>query len=757
MDGRTNPSTRKDLPPRFALITPSASPPSSRSSYASRGRRTDRAPSAKRPRLASTPSSAFSASTPSSSAQPDANQIDEDRRASSLRLMNFWSQLGERYNRPLDEDDIIDLRDGSLHKNRGVLQGVDHIYDLGYFAAGDGASDANATDTASEGGGPPENEDDDVDEIDAFAPEANISDELEMEKEKLHVPPVRAMDPADAEDLREFLEAEQRRKELHGDDEEDEEVDPMLLRGESLGLNWPNLFRGENGDEVQSAEGEDDGVSIYDGDGASVAYEEEAGHPVAPTKVKAPAVQKALLRVPSDDESEDEFATWDFDVSTPAPRPRTGQRPPDEDVIDLTDSPSPSPPPPPQRAKSRAPARGPSRPASRARSKSRPQARLPKTPPRSEFKTPPPPSPEPITQLFTPPRSSVSAVENTPDVLQSCDIEYPSPPPPPRVRPRPRPAYKGAQHSADTPTGSSTAVAPLPPRDPPAESCITKLKPTKTPKTVHTAEVVLTRRSRRPSTTVKITDDNLHLSKARRQDEHNNHEGEVSDPERRLTRKEKGKGKDLPSFVDSHAQSDTEHPDGQVSNTEAKKTAQKAKPRGKAKAKQKSDDVGTTPKTSHGLPSRTGKRKRIVSSSPAFGQSTNEQPSVDISPVAHVKSKLSISIAFRRRKRRYLRARTPQSLACTFPCTSDTPTGPICVHVPASDAVHSAAPRQTWSVPACCASGSTSAVPYRTSNPSLVVSHECDFRVVARARLSARVSCALRNAPRALASVHTAS
>ncbi|KAI0252001.1 hypothetical protein BJV78DRAFT_1206313, partial [Lactifluus subvellereus] len=62
----------------------------------------------KRQRHASTPSS--SSSLPSTPSR-DRSGVDfhQARFESSMRLKDAWAQLAQRYARPLDEDDIIDL------------------------------------------------------------------------------------------------------------------------------------------------------------------------------------------------------------------------------------------------------------------------------------------------------------------------------------------------------------------------------------------------------------------------------------------------------------------------------------------------------------------------------------------------------------------------------------------------------------------------------------------------------------------------
>ena len=136
------------------------------------------------------------------------------RRASSSRVLDVWSSLAERYSRRLADDDIVDLRTGDIIKDRNVLRSTSVDYNIGCF--GDPRAHADGTDTPTDEGA------DSEDELDSFAPGADISDELEMERVyREGVLPVTEMDPADAEDLKEFLEAENKRKELFGSDSEE--------------------------------------------------------------------------------------------------------------------------------------------------------------------------------------------------------------------------------------------------------------------------------------------------------------------------------------------------------------------------------------------------------------------------------------------------------------------------------------------------------------------------------------------------------
>ncbi|KIM89361.1 hypothetical protein PILCRDRAFT_222183 [Piloderma croceum F 1598] len=310
------------------LMTPSASPVPFR-------RPQDRPSPTKRPRLTSsstpsTSSSSFVSTPPAFSNQTyhtvtangDGTDLHDARRASSFRVLNVWSQLAERYSRPLAEDDIVNLRTGDFVKDRNVMRSTPHQYDIGFF----GDLDGTETPTTDEGSD---------DELDAFAPGANISDELErVSREGLD--PVREMDPADAQDLREFLEAESRRREEFGSEGE-----------ESLGKEG---MEGESGDEYNEVELPEDSFT----DGSTDEVEDELVKddqwpdpnldqtsdldPDSDSK-EEDSTYTVRVKDPDDADSDDELGIWDdhnegsivfytiTPVSTPPPVPRKRGRP----------------------------------------------------------------------------------------------------------------------------------------------------------------------------------------------------------------------------------------------------------------------------------------------------------------------------------------------------------------------------------------------------------------------------------------------
>ena len=443
----------KEPPPRPPLITPSASPPVSRISQ-----RRDRPPAAKRPRLSATPS--HSSSTRAGSSTSNAVDVDAQRLESRDRLMRTWEQLAERYYKPLEEDDIVDLRELKFLKDRGVTRGAERAYAIGSLAVPaevESVADADADDATSQGadeenGG---EEDESADELDLLS-DAPIPPVPENYK-TWYVPPADATNAEDAEAFREFEEAERKWRALSGADEKEDED----------GLPEHSPQEDEKDEDV---------------------LPEVVDAPSSSSRPHEPVSQRRKSRAPSrpsgDDSSEDELAAWVIDDAPATTRHPT---PPDEDVIDLTESRSPSPSSPRGRSRSR-PRRVPSPATSRARSRSKARATEAKRPQTPEPEPQRATSPEEVLQLLTPPRSS-SAAESVPEDNEPPPpaAETPSPKfPKPRARYTPRPRTP----SDDEEDISSTNDAMPPPLEP------LRVGPPKKPKKQRsikglTAEVVI--------------------------------------------------------------------------------------------------------------------------------------------------------------------------------------------------------------------------------------------------------------------------
>lgn len=207
------PPIRKS-PEKPPLITPSASPPPVRSFFPQPYRLTDSAPPLKRQRFLSiSRQSSVQSSSPAKSTPEPPLDLQKEREASTLRLLDVWSQLAERYTRRLDEDDIVDIRTGEIVKDNGVIRKSRKLE----FGA-----ELEPKNNKEKDGADAEEDEDDIDELDLFAQENGESDEVHSDMDGRRVPPVAPLDPRDAEDLRQFLEAERIRKEACGSEPEDD-------------------------------------------------------------------------------------------------------------------------------------------------------------------------------------------------------------------------------------------------------------------------------------------------------------------------------------------------------------------------------------------------------------------------------------------------------------------------------------------------------------------------------------------------------
>ena len=295
--------------PRRALLTPSASPslgPPDR-------------PPAKRPRLRSTPSSAISATPSTSNESTTSSDVNSARRASTLRVLNTWAQLAERYNKRLDEDDIIDLHRFVIVKDRGAVEGASKEYHIGHLAVDSDQDDPDPDQDQEDS----EQEDDD-NELNALPPsETATDDDVPISKKELlrGVPPLSAT--TDAEDLREFLEAEKKRRELAENEEEEEDMSPEQL----------SALRKELEERVKKRE-----AAI-----ANQARDVTSAEPAPGREADTTPARPATCVPPSDDESEDELALWTHDESTaiyPVARDESEQdvQEVEQEVIELTET-----------------------------------------------------------------------------------------------------------------------------------------------------------------------------------------------------------------------------------------------------------------------------------------------------------------------------------------------------------------------------------------------------------------------------------
>ncbi|KIK47513.1 hypothetical protein CY34DRAFT_104486 [Suillus luteus UH-Slu-Lm8-n1] len=211
-------------------------------------------------------------------APPDCRPTKRPRLSKSThRVLNVWAQLAERYNKRLDEDDIVDLYSGTIISDRGVLKnGKD--YDFGHFTPDDSPDDQDQEQEQEPG---EQDQDDDVDELDTLpirrAPgtDGTMASTSELLRA---VPPLSAT--TDADDLNDFLEAEKRRRELLGDEDSEDDMSMEELAALRKALNESEEDQEQTETEtvdpehaaVIEDESEDELNSIWQHDEASAVY-----------------------------------------------------------------------------------------------------------------------------------------------------------------------------------------------------------------------------------------------------------------------------------------------------------------------------------------------------------------------------------------------------------------------------------------------------------------------------------------------------
>ena len=133
--------------------------------------------------------------------------IQTDRDASKHRSIGVRSNLAERYTRPINEDDILDINTAKITTDRGIIRNSRKI-SFGAVAA------PSAEDVATDEG---TDEDDEEDELDAFADTTTKADNAAQSEKEL---PVTGLGLTDVEDLRA---SERTRKDLCGNEVEEDD------------------------------------------------------------------------------------------------------------------------------------------------------------------------------------------------------------------------------------------------------------------------------------------------------------------------------------------------------------------------------------------------------------------------------------------------------------------------------------------------------------------------------------------------------
>lgn len=182
-----------------------------------------------------------------------------------MRLKNTWANIAQRYAVPLDEDDIIDLREEKLLKDRGVVRSMVTQINFGDISL----PDELGNDASSDGGGAHSEDEDQLDEIDALSHGARVKNKLEAQLRR--VKPIRELDSDDECDLREFLEAEKRMREEDPRRVEEEDVgtETRDLADELVEISSDEETKGANAD----CESEDDELGGWEHDESTAIYE----------------------------------------------------------------------------------------------------------------------------------------------------------------------------------------------------------------------------------------------------------------------------------------------------------------------------------------------------------------------------------------------------------------------------------------------------------------------------------------------------
>jgi hypothetical protein len=233
-----------------------------------------------------------------------------------MRLRDAWGQLAQRYACPLDEDDIIDLRDAKIFKDRGVVRNLNAQINFGDISV----PDEPENDANSDAGVVHSEDEDDFDEIDTLSHGSRTQNMLEAQLRR--VKPLRDLDSEDEDDLRDFLEAERRTREEFGPVDDDFGEDPPVSQ-----------------DDVEDGNDElADGVIEISGSSDEECEQEDFSRTFS-------ARTRDECEFEGDDEDEDELGGWVHDESTAIYEVVRTPAPPDDEIIEIFDTPPSSPPP----------------------------------------------------------------------------------------------------------------------------------------------------------------------------------------------------------------------------------------------------------------------------------------------------------------------------------------------------------------------------------------------------------------------------
>ncbi|KAK2465186.1 hypothetical protein APHAL10511_002540 [Amanita phalloides] len=268
--------------PKMPFLTPSPSP-----HLCVAKNRNDTSPPAKKQRFSSpSPPQArtkpIPKSLPSTAKIPETIDYVKERHAAMIRLFDVWSSLAERYAKPIDEDDIVDIVTGKIVQDRGVVSSWDESTKGFFTGVGERKKKGNASKTGDrtqqrekegaeeEGGERREDDGGGTDELDSFATE-DVRDDAHGEV-KLRSKPVVIVPHLEAEDnitpvtdrvLEELTEVEKRRKELYNDEVHSSDEDLEAYRVQLLQFRTPSSARPPPASSRCASPDEDDDLEIY--------------------------------------------------------------------------------------------------------------------------------------------------------------------------------------------------------------------------------------------------------------------------------------------------------------------------------------------------------------------------------------------------------------------------------------------------------------------------------------------------------------
>ncbi|PFH53905.1 hypothetical protein AMATHDRAFT_53561 [Amanita thiersii Skay4041] len=298
---------------------------------------------------------------PSAARLAQSRDFLQEREASAKRLLDVWSSLAERYTKRLDEDDIVDILTGRVVQDRGVVSSWS-VSQQGSFCDPSARKEqekerASNVDTKEkeESSNHVDNKGDvnGVDELDAFASTEDIEhvnlDTVGTANEITRDSGTTKRTSLTPDELKDFLEAERRRRALGGDDEDGDTSDVDLEFYKSrLRRFRSECLSTQSSPRKNKPREDDDGQSDWLSDFCEVDGRSPSLPPSSsplPSNIdelddfrsnsRPPTVPPSSSPPPFDDEeSEDELGKWDYE--DPPDEPALAAQPPQEKVDNET-------------------------------------------------------------------------------------------------------------------------------------------------------------------------------------------------------------------------------------------------------------------------------------------------------------------------------------------------------------------------------------------------------------------------------------